>query len=289
MIIVVPISSLVTLLDEQGVWFLLLCGQLGVASVYFVTALFSSVGLFSWILPDFESINAWNYSLLFAAAAYGIVLWRMVGRPRLEHAYWRVLITSENLSYFLLALVFSLYYSAPQLPILVPFTIYSLFHISSFTREKLLLHPYMRYQLRKPTIDWISTQLNAFEKRNQNRMLRQIALFEVVAFPLIFSTWLFSLVRSIIFSASNKNGIGLMGLIVYAQFLRHRYALSANTRSAWVAVGESMDTLIQHKYVPASIGLRYKGLRTWLVRWSQQDQLIQGLMQMQQQRPPTNN
>ena len=260
----VPINSLISRFDSQGLWFLLLCCQLIFAISHIIKSLF---------LAD-KSHGFYLLSLVCASIAYAIVLWKSYGYVRLSWDYWSLLIVNESFAYMLLSLIFTTSVRPSQILILIPFSVYSCFHIANYTRTMLLKHPYVKYKVSSvTTISTWSQSLAAFETFVQKEMLRNVAILEIMMLPSLFLGWLI---------LGQANFVGLLALF---QFIRIRFAVSPNMQWAFTHIRDVGDALTTSARCPVAISKTWNTISDWMTRWSTSDRLILALRtQMQQHR-----
>jgi hypothetical protein len=184
-------------MDLQNVWFLCHASTSLGAIVYGITSFLP--------LPAITSL-AYSLSLFSYAAANLIVLTKTYGTPRFlsDQQYWTTVTLDENSQYLLLAAVFG--YLTPQhLTVLLPFAVYSFFHVGTFAKTSLKVEHDFFYKLK--------AQIANMEKQ-QSQVLVQMSLMEILNIPFL----LFHLVV-------NRNLFSLLELIFYIQFIRYRLFL----------------------------------------------------------------
>ncbi|CAK7206620.1 Transmembrane nucleoporin [Sporothrix eucalyptigena] len=205
----------------------------------------------SWVTMHTGTFFArFSYRTAFVAAAatYGIVVYKTFkaraksGRAPAAGAAGAVgLLTDENVQYLLLAIVWL--YSRQTILALLPYTIYSVFHVATYTRTNLIptLSPPATPapaagaspNAAKPTAapHPVAESIGKFVKQYYDSSMSIVALLEIVLwFRLLFSAITFS------------KGSWIL-IAVYTAFLRARFAQSSHVQSAFAQIEARVDNL----------------------------------------------
>lgn len=180
---------------------------------------------FLWIPIPFES-RVYSISLLSLAMSFSTVVYKSYGMPRLSAKYLQDLLLDSNAQYSLLCLVLS--FQAESFVALIPLYIYSIYHVLGFIGSKA---PFV-------------TQIFSL----QPQLLSIAARFEIYALFHLLWVWLC--------------GRGsLLTIIVYLQFLRFQYIVSAKTRIAFQQFRMQLDQLTGHPKCPGIVRNIYDSVK----------------------------
>ncbi|OAP55041.1 hypothetical protein AYL99_10741 [Fonsecaea erecta] len=194
-----------------------------------------------------------TYRLAFisAVATYGIVVFKAyrarVKKPGATIASTGYLLLSdENVQYLLISLVW-LY--ARQVPLaLLPFTVYSVFHVATYTRT--IIIPTFQTpkaapastpaspSASKPPQSPLANSIGRFVKEYYDSSMMLVAFLEIFL-------WLRLLLSALTFS----KGSWIL-LSIYTVFLRARYSQSQFVQGAFAQMGARIDQQVQNPNVP---------------------------------------
>ncbi|OAL29806.1 hypothetical protein AYO20_08999 [Fonsecaea nubica] len=196
-----------------------------------------------------------TYRLAFisAVATYGIVVFKAY-RARVKPgakigSTVYLLLSDENVQYLLISLVWLF---ARQVPLaLLPFTVYSVFHVATYTRTIIIptFQPPKAAPSSTPTSPGASkapqsplaNSIGRFVKEYYDGSMMLVALLEILLwFRLFFSALTFS-----------KGSWILLG--IYAIFLRARYSQSQFVQGAFLQMGARIDQQVQNPNVPPAL------------------------------------
>ncbi|EMD41719.1 hypothetical protein CERSUDRAFT_110294 [Gelatoporia subvermispora B] len=206
----------------------------------------------------FRGPSVWWYKTSFMGAilSYAIVCNKSLGTPQPNAAWVRRALADENVQYFLLSIYW--WYSRPITLALLPFAIFSLFHVLTFSRTALM--PYVLPQgppataNGTPTPHPLQKKLQLWVKTNYDSAMRAVAFTELLIMLRVT-------VGAILF----RNPF-LMP-ILYAHFLRQRYYHSKFTQGAIALVNGKVEEYVQKPGTPpvaAAIWVKVKYLTsTW--------------------------
>ncbi|CAK7214361.1 Transmembrane nucleoporin [Sporothrix bragantina] len=212
----------------------------------------------SWIRFNYTTFAprfAYRTAFVAAAATYGIVVYKTFkarakgGRAPAGAAGAVGLLADENVQYLLLALVWL--YSRQFLLALLPYTIFSVFHVATYTRTNLIptLAPPAAppastaapaaagstspSATAKPTAPPhpVAESIGKFVKQYYDSSMSIVALLEIVL-------WFRLLLSAITFSKGSWILIAL-----YTAFLRARFAQSSHVQSAFGQIEARVDNL----------------------------------------------
>jgi hypothetical protein len=237
------VTKLVTSL--QFAWF---CGHF---------TLLLSVFRYSLSYITFHYYSKWaifTYRLAFlsAVATYGIVVFKAYrarvrpGAPLAGTAY--TLLSDENVQYLLMSLVW-LY--SRQVPLaLLPFTVYSVFHVATYTRTNIIptLQPPQAAPGSTPTSPGaaksqspLANMIGKFVKEYYDTSMFLVAGLEI-------ALWFRLLLTALTFS---KNSWVLLG--IYTVFLRARFHQSQFVQNSFSQGAAHVDQQVQNPNVPPAV------------------------------------
>ncbi|KAI8320581.1 hypothetical protein GQ54DRAFT_312543 [Martensiomyces pterosporus] len=196
----------------------------------------------------------WYYPKAYMGAllSYAIVIYKTYGPPQINLAFLQRLIVDENVEYLLLA--FYWLTQPPMLVTLLPFVVFSLFHVITYTRSTLIpvffpgvtaeiqaarQAPNAAVQLSTPAR--VSKFMGEWSSKYYSPALREVGVWEVA----VIGSWL--VLGAVTFQTP------LLAPLFYIQFLRLRYALSAPTRSAFRRVRVFLDKTLTPPTASANI------------------------------------
>ncbi|KAJ1668946.1 Transmembrane nucleoporin [Coemansia sp. RSA 1836] len=218
----------------------------------------------------------WYYSQAYLGAltSYAIVIYKTYGPPQLNLAFVQRLLVDENVEYLLLALYW--YMSGPILVTLLPFVVFSLFHVITYTRSSLIpmFFPEVAAEIQRARqaegsaagmsavalspAARVSKFMGDWSSRYYSPALREVGVWEVA----VIGVWI--VVGAVTLQTP------LLAPMFYFQFLRMRYALSAPTRAAFRRVRVFLDRLLTPPtataHVPGVVADSYVKARDFLVR-----------------------
>ncbi|KIX97633.1 uncharacterized protein Z520_06411 [Fonsecaea multimorphosa CBS 102226] len=193
-----------------------------------------------------------TYRLAFisAVATYGIVVFKAY-RARVKPgakigSTAFLLLSDENVQYLLISLVWLF---ARQVPLaLLPFTVYSVFHVATYTRTIIIptFQPPKATasstpaspSASKPAQSPLANSIGRFVKEYYDGSMMLVALLEI-------ALWFRLLMSALTFS---KGSWILLG--IYTVFLRARYSQSQFVQGAFLQMGARIDQQVQNPNVP---------------------------------------
>ncbi|OJD17213.1 hypothetical protein AJ78_02650 [Emergomyces pasteurianus Ep9510] len=197
--------------------------------------------------------TSYRFAFVSAAATYGIVVYKAyIARGRLGGsipATAMKLAGDENVQYLIMALVW-LY--SRQIPIaLLPFAIYSVFHVATYTRTYLI----PTFQPPKPAAPGetspsaraapkqspLAESIGRFVKRYYDASMGLVAAFEMAL--------LFRLVGSALTFSSGSWVL----LVIYFSFFRSRYAQSSFVQGTVARATARVDAAVSHQNTPPQL------------------------------------
>ncbi|KAJ2748895.1 Transmembrane nucleoporin, partial [Coemansia sp. BCRC 34490] len=244
-----------------------------------------------------EAAN-WFYpkALLGALISYAIVVYKTYGPPQANLAFAHRLIVDENVEYLVLAAYW--YMNRPILVTLVPFVVFSLFHVITYIRSVLIptVFPGVTDEIERArrqeqqqqqqqqgaaaatalalsTPARVSKAIGDWSTKYYSPALREVGVWEVA----VVCVWV--TLGALTFQTP------LFAPFAYFQFLRLRYALSAPTRAAFRRVRTALDKTLTpptaSASVPALVADSYIRVRDILVKMG--DTIMDPSTQQQQQ------
>jgi len=194
-----------------------------------------------------------SYRIGFIAAAltYGIVVYKQyIARGKLNGPIPNVvfqLLSDENVQYLGMALVW-LY--SRQIPLaLLPFSVYSVFHVATYTRQYLLptLQPARAdasgpSSPRQPaTSSPLADTIGKFVKRYYDTSMALVASLEL------------ALVLRLILTALTFSKGSWVLLLIYLAFFRARYSQSTFVQGVVAHATARLDTYVSHQNTPPAV------------------------------------
>ncbi|KAF5017916.1 hypothetical protein F66182_10121 [Fusarium sp. NRRL 66182] len=207
---------------------------------------------FSWLRMNYYARMAQlSYRTAFIAAAvtYGIVVYKTMraraktGARPAPNAL--ALLSDENIQYLAMALVWLF---SPQYPLaLIPYTIYSVFHVATYTRANLIPAvlapkpapeadgaPANRRSVNSPLAD----QIGAFVKEYYDASMAIVSSLEI-------ALWGRILLSAILFQRRSW-----ILIVLYTAFLRARYSQSTHVQNSFTQLGARVDSLVGAQGTP---------------------------------------
>ncbi|KAH6605414.1 nucleoporin POM33 [Trichoderma cornu-damae] len=205
----------------------------------------------SWLFMNYYSGMAqFSYRTSFAAAAltYGIVVYK-TQRARAKTGTKAPngiigLLADENVQYLAMALVWLF---SPQYPLaLLPYSVYSVFHVATYSRTNLIPvfmppPPAADGAARPKVSNPLADKLGDFVKEYYDFSMTVVAYLEI-------SLWVRVLLSAILFQRRSWILLGL-----YVTFLRARYAQSSHVQSALAHVTTRADHFVGAQGTPPQL------------------------------------
>ncbi|KAM0435830.1 hypothetical protein ACHAPT_002721 [Fusarium lateritium] len=202
----------------------------------------------------YTGVAQFSYRTAFVAAAvtYGIVVYKTL-RARAKTGARPApgplaLLSDENIQYLVMALVWLF---SPQYPLaLLPYSIYSIFHVATYTRANLiptLLAPKSEEQQsepgsspsRRPVVNSpLADQIGAFVKEYYDASMSIVSSLEILLWFRILLSAIFFQRRSWIL------------IVLYTAFLRARYTQSTHVQNSFAQLGSRVDSLVASQGTP---------------------------------------
>ncbi|KAJ4314016.1 Transmembrane nucleoporin [Fusarium piperis] len=209
---------------------------------------------FSWLRMNYYSGMAqFSYRTAFiaAAATYGIVVYKTL-RARAKTGARPApgplaLLSDENIQYLIMALVWLF---TPQYPLaLLPYSIYSVFHVATYTRANLiptLLAPKSDQPSeggsspsRRPVVNSpLADQIGAFVKEYYDASMSIVSSLEILL-------WFRILLSAILFQRRSW-----ILIVLYTAFLRARYTQSSHVQNSFAQLSTRVDSLVASQGTP---------------------------------------
>jgi len=231
-------SKYVSFMNIQFVWFV----------GHFITVFCSGFYFLSAIYKPFLSFYKKAY--VGVLLSYGIVLYRLYGVPKLNKMYWLRLTNDESLQYMLLAFVWMT--SPPMLVLLLPYALYSTFHVLEYIISNLipqfLPNP---NESQKALITKIRNIINTYQPAST----QFVAKLEVVGIlPLLL--FMIFLRRA-----------SFIQPFIFIQFLRFRYISSPSIQREFASLRLTLDSkLLGNDKVPAGVQNIYVKIRDFVIK-----------------------
>ncbi|KAF2089504.1 hypothetical protein K490DRAFT_36830 [Saccharata proteae CBS 121410] len=200
----------------------------------------------SYITFNYYSRMAkFSYRTAFVSAAvtYGIVVYKAYrARTRQGKPNGAInLLTDENVQYLLMALVWLV---SRQVSLAVlPFAVYSVFHVLTYTRTNLLpvLQPQPVGADGKAQASSLSNNIGKFVKEYYDASMTLVAVLEI-------ALWFRILGSAILF----QKGSWIL-LVVYTVFFRTRFGQSTFVQGAINQLSARMDAVVQNQSSPPAV------------------------------------
>ncbi|KAM0350322.1 hypothetical protein HYE67_003189 [Fusarium culmorum] len=208
---------------------------------------------FSWLRMNYYTGMAkFSYRTAFVAAAvtYGIVVYKTM-RARAKSGQRAAptplaMLADENIQYLAMSLVWLF---CPQYPLaLIPYTIYSVFHVATYTRANLIpavVAPKPAPEAdgatpsRRTSVDHpIANKIGAFVKEYYDASMAIVASLEIALWGRIFLSAILFQRRSWIL------------IVLYTAFLRARYAQSTHVQHSFSQLSARVDSFASAQGTP---------------------------------------
>ncbi|CAJ0832085.1 7386_t:CDS:2 [Entrophospora sp. SA101] len=154
---------------------------------------------FNWITFNSERAASYYYiAYLGSMLSYGVVVYKVSGKPSLSYEYLRKINKDENIFYLILAL--NWYFNTPVTVTLFPYATFSLFHFVTYLRLNILTtffpppstppqsSPSQPRALSiTPAHQWaidLSKWISLWVQNNHEPAMKYVSLVEVVVIPL---------------------------------------------------------------------------------------------------------
>ncbi|KAG2226324.1 hypothetical protein INT45_005996 [Circinella minor] len=190
-----------------------------------VCLVFNAILYFTSVLSLHPYANYYKRAHAGSLISYGIVIWKSVGIPR---RFDMEFIGNENVQYF--AIAFYWYSYQPITVTLVPFFIFSLFHMFAYIPNAIIPAIYPKDS--NSTVVQTCRSIKQYTDEHHEMAMQLAAYVEVVG---VLGQLLLGVIS---FQTS------ILALIVFAHFLRLRYYLSPYTRQACNETTEKLDQWI---------------------------------------------
>ncbi|KAI7851291.1 hypothetical protein BDC45DRAFT_224464 [Circinella umbellata] len=227
-------------------------------SGHVLTLIGSAIHLLS-VLMFRSATKPYTIAYVGALISYGVVIYKSHGIPQLNTRYAQRLVMDENVQYLLLALYW--FFSKPISVTLVPYATFSTFHALGYVRSNIIPTvfpvPSSTASSSRAATWQAKTQqrIKSWTDKNYDTAMRFVAQIEVVG---IMGRLLLGIFR-----------LQIMGIFLYAQFLRFRYHLSSYTRQAFTKLRTAMDNVSQDPRVPPVVGKAYLTVKDMITRYGQ--------------------
>ncbi|KAH7263046.1 hypothetical protein BKA59DRAFT_42442 [Fusarium tricinctum] len=208
---------------------------------------------FSWLRMNYYTRTAqvsYRTAFIAAAATYGIVVYKTM-RARAKSGARAApspiaLLADENIQYLAMALVWLF---SPQYPLaLIPYTIYSVFHVATYTRANLIpavLAPKPAPEAdgaspnRRPAVNSpLADQIGAFVKEYYDASMAIVSSLEIALWGRIFLSAILFQRRSWIL------------IVLYTAFLRARFTQSTHIQNSFTQLSARVDSLVSAQGTP---------------------------------------
>ncbi|KIV97931.1 hypothetical protein PV10_01632 [Exophiala mesophila] len=194
---------------------------------------------------------AYRLAFISAVATYGIVVFKAFRarvRSSANAGTALLLLSDENVQYLLISLVW-LY--SRQIPLaLLPFTVYSVFHVATYTRTNLIptFQPPQQTPGATPTSpgaaksqSGLANTIGKFVKQYYDASMGLVALLEILLWGRLF-------LSALTFSKGSW-----VLLAIYSIFLRARYQQSQFVQSAFSKIAARIDQQVQNPNAPPAL------------------------------------
>ncbi|KDN53173.1 hypothetical protein K437DRAFT_253501 [Tilletiaria anomala UBC 951] len=214
-------------------------------------------------------LNAYYYiAYIGAIVSYGIVVYKSFGVPQLTKAYFQRAAMDENVQYFLLSLYW--FWHKPIIVTLVPFVVFSLFHVLTFVRTTIIPMAFpstpssssssgradgTAAQTPPPMPKKVGQVIQTWVKGNYDPAMRFVAYSEVFIFLRLLGGAM--ILRN-----------SLISPLLYAHFLRLRFYMSSFTRQAFTHVGDLLDQATKDNRCPPAVRRGYLTARDLVSRYA---------------------
>jgi hypothetical protein len=215
----------------------------------------------SWIFMNYYSGMAkfcYRTSFIAAAGTYGIVVYK-TQRARAKTAARTPggvlsILSDENVQYLLMALVWLF---TPQYALaLLPYAIYSIFHVATYTRGMLIpaLLPTKPIDgpegVKSKTTHPLADRIGVFVKEYYDGSMSIVSGLEILL-------WVRLLLASILFQRRSW-----ILIAIYTGFLRARFSQSNHVQTAFEQLGARVDSLVSAQGTPPAAKQVWDGVKT---------------------------
>lgn len=219
----------------------------------------------SWIrMHYFTRLAQFSYRTAFVAAAatYGIVVYKTLrarSKSKQPNTGAIGLIADENVQYLLMALVWLF---SPQFPLaMLPYGIYSIFHVATYTRANLIptLAPSKQTTAAagappntKPqtTTHPIADKIGSFVKEYYDTSMSVVSGLEILL-------WLRLLLAALFFQRRSW-----ILIVLYTVFIRARFSQSAHVQNAFSQLEARFDNLVGAQGTPPAARQVWEGIKS---------------------------
>ncbi|CAO3654167.1 unnamed protein product [Mucor fragilis] len=178
----------------------------------------------------------YRLAYLGVIASYGIVLWNSYKPLTNNESYFKRMLLDENFQYLIVAVFFL--FSRRVAVTLIPFFIYSVFHVLDFVDADLI--PQLAPHQTK-----IQSSIQSIVSKYYDTAMVLVAKIEVCGVMTRLVLGLF------VFRSS------ILSILVYAQFLRMRFFMSQHTRDFLTELGTKIDKALTpptaHPKIPPAV------------------------------------
>ncbi|KAJ5408192.1 hypothetical protein N7509_002075 [Penicillium cosmopolitanum] len=228
-----------------------------------------SVLRYSLSFITFNFYSSWavfSYRLAFVSAAvtYGIVVYKGHFARGVQGSVPQIvtkLISDENVQYLGMALVWL--YSRQLILALLPFSVYSVFHVATYSRMYLIptLQPQAQAQGASPTSPGSPNSKPAGKQSALAETVgRFIKQYYDASMGVVASLEIALLLRLVLSAVTFSKGSWVL-LIVYLSFFRARYAQSSFVQQAVRQLVARADASISHQSTPPQVRQGWEGFK----------------------------
>jgi len=207
----------------------------------------------AWV--TLKSISPWWYKvgLLGALVSYAIVCQKSLGNPRPTVLFMKQALLDENFQYLIIALFW--WSSTPVAIALLPYLIFSLFHVLTFFRTTVMPRFLGSTSAAGgPQPHPLSKKLQVWVKSNYDPAMKLVAFIELLIF-----------VRVAFGALTFRNS--LLAPLVYGHFLRQRYYQSVFTRNAVSITDVWINNLVMRAGNPPTVVRALEMIRGHVRSW----------------------
>ncbi|GAA5815786.1 hypothetical protein MFLAVUS_009301 [Mucor flavus] len=195
------------------------------ATIFFISRLlFCPVGFF------------YRASYMAIIVSYSIVLFNSYKPLATNQSFFKRVLLDENMQYLIVAVYF--FFTKRIAITLLPFYIYSVFHVMEYTEQHLI-------PTFAPTQTKIQESIKSIMNTYHSKAMEYAAKIEVCGVMTRLVLGLF------VFKST------ILSILIYAQFLRMRYYMSADTREFLTELGSKVDRFLTpptaHPKVPPAV------------------------------------
>ncbi|KAI1817920.1 hypothetical protein GGS20DRAFT_574490 [Poronia punctata] len=206
------------------------------------------IARYSFSYISFNYYSGWarftyRLSFLSAALTYGIVVyktWRAKQKVGAKYPGGAIgILADENVQYLAMALVWLF---SPQYPLaLLPYAIYSVFHVATYTRSNVIptIQPSKPAAAgAKPQGNPLADAIGGFVKKYYDASMSVVSALEILL-------WVRILLSAVLFQRRSWILIG-----IYTAFLRARFAQSAHVQNSFRDLELRMDSTVGAQGTP---------------------------------------